>query len=227
VNGASFTSGLAPNAIGTVFGTNLSWNTVGVTSSNMSGSVLPTSLGDVGVYFEGWAAYLYYVSPTQINFLVPSVLLPGTFNFWVNRQGVIGPVVQVTLQAAAPAMFEYPWGTAIATHLDNSLVSTDSPAHAGEIVSLWVNGLGNTNPPLQDGALAAGVEWLDPLDAFGIQIDGQAIDPALILYAGVAPGFAGLYQVNVQLPADLPANPQITMSVGEVGSPPGLLLPAQ
>ena len=91
VNGASFASGLAPNTIGSIFGTNLSWGTQVLQASNMAGGVMPTSLGNVEVYFGGWPAYLYYVSPMQINFLVPCSLLPGTFQFWVDRQGTLAP----------------------------------------------------------------------------------------------------------------------------------------
>jgi uncharacterized protein (TIGR03437 family) len=227
VNGASFAPGLAPNTIVSIFGTNLSWDTVAVQSSDLSGGVMPTTLGNVEVYFEGWPAYLYYVSPTQINLLVPSVLLPGTFHFWVARQGTSGPIVTVTLQNAAPALFEYPAGTAIATHPDGSLVSSDAPAAGGDIVTLWATGLGNTNPTLEDGVLPATALWLSQLSQFEVQINGTTLDASAILYAGVAPGFAGLYQVNVQLPAQLPANPEIRLGLAGTMSPTGLILPAK
>jgi uncharacterized protein (TIGR03437 family) len=226
VNGASFGPTLAPNTIVSIFGTNLSWDTVALQAGDLAGGVMPTSLGNVEVYFEGWPAYLYYVSPTQINLLVPSALLPGNFQFWVARQGTSGPIVTVTLQSAAPAMFQYPTGTAIATHPDGSLVSTGSPAAAGDIVTLWATGLGNTNPELEDGVLPSTAQWLSQLNLFGVWINGAALDPSAILYAGVAPGFAGLYQVNVQLPVQLPANPEIRMGLGGAMSPAGLILPA-
>ena len=227
VNGASFAPGLAPNTIVSIFGTNLSWGTRAVQASDMSGGVMPTSLGNVEVYFEGWPAYLYYVSPTQINLLVPSSLLPGTFQFWVARQGTRGPIVTVTLQSAAPAMFQISSGAVIATHLDGSVVSSDSPAAAAEIVTLWATGLGNTYPELEDGVLPAAAQWLSQLNQFDVQVNGAALDPSAVLYAGVAPGYAGLYQVNVRLPDPLPANPEIRLGLGGVLSPPGLILPAQ
>ena len=227
VNGASFSTGLAPNTIVSLFGTNLSWDTEVVQASDMSGDVMPTSLGDVEVYFEGWPAYLYYVSPLQINLLVPSSLLPGDFQFWVDRQGTRGPIVTVTLQNAAPAMFQYPAGSAIATHLDGSLVSTTAPATAGEVVTLWATGLGNTIPELEDGALPPNIQWLSQLSQFEVQINGAALDSTAILYAGVAPGYAGLYQVNVQLPAPLTANSEIRMALAGTLSPAGLILPSQ
>ena len=229
VNGASFAPGLAPNTIVSIFGTNLSWDTRALQSSDLAGGVMPTSLANVEVYFEGWPAYLYYVSPLQINFLVPSDLLPGTFQFWVDRQGTRGPIVSVTLQNAAPAMFQLPSGAVIATHPDGSLVSSDSPAAAGGIVTLWATGLGNTKPELVDGVLAtaAPLQWLSQLNQFDVRINGAVLDPTKILYAGAAPHYAGLYQVNVKLPEQLPANPEIRMGLGGTLSPPGLILPAK
>jgi uncharacterized protein (TIGR03437 family) len=227
VNGASFTTGLAPNTIVSLFGTNLSWDTRGLRSSDIVGGILPTSLANVEVYLEGWPAYLYYVSPTQINFLIPSVLLAGTFNFWVARQGVAGPMVQITLQPAAPALFQTGDGKAIATHLDGSLVSSAKPAGAGEVVTLWTNGLGATNPDVVPGGLPSMAQWLSHMETFNIWLGGTPIDHSLVLYAGVAPGFAGLYQVNVRLPQSLPPNPELRLAVGSDMSPAGIILPAQ
>jgi len=234
VNGASFSPGLAPNTIVSIFGTNLSWDThaleEGDIVSSIDGPTMPTTMGQVEVYFEGWPAYIYYVSPTQINILVPSNLLAGTFQFWVARQGTHGPIVSVTLQDAAPAMFQISAGAVVASHLDWSVVSSDAPAAAGEVVTLWATGLGNTDPQLQDGVLALPyphLQWISQLNQFTVWIDGVALDPTAIGYAGLAPGYAGLYQVNVRLPDPLPANPEIRLGLGGTMSPPGLILPAQ
>jgi uncharacterized protein (TIGR03437 family) len=144
----------------------------------------------------------------------------------VDRQGTRGPILTVTVQSAAPAMFQTASGDAIATHIDGSLVSSVAPATAGEIVTLWATGLGDTNPGLQDGTLPQGVQWIVQLSQFDVQIDGAALDPSAILYAGVAPGFAGLSQVNVRLPDPLPANPEIRLALAGELSPAGLILPA-
>jgi len=226
VNGASFAPGLAPNTFVSIFGTNLSWDTVGLQAGDIAGGVLPTSLANVQVYFEGWPAYIFYVSPLQINLLVPSVLLPGTFQFWVDRQGTRGPIVTVTLQNVAPAMFQTWSGTAVATHLDGSAVSSAAPAAAGEIVSLWAAGLGSTTPAIEDGVLPLTAQWLSQPSQFEVRINGAALDSSAILYAGVAPDYAGLYQINVRLPDQLPPNPEIRLGMDGILSPPGLILPA-
>ena len=92
---------------------------------------------------------------------------------------------------------------------------------------LWANGLGATDPPLEDGMLPTAAQWLVQMGQFGVWIGGAPIDPGLILYAGVAPGYAGLYQVNVRLPTPLQANPELQVAVGDAVSPAGLILPAQ
>ena len=227
VNGASFAPGLAPNAVVSIFGTNLSWETRILQPSDVSTGVMPTSLANVGVYFAGWPAYLYYVSPEQINLLVPGDLLGGTFQLWVERQGVHGPVVTVTLQDAAPALFQVSAGVVVASHIDWSVVSNDAPAAPGEVIILWATGLGNTVPQLEAGVLATGPQWLSELSQFTVWINGVALDPSAILYAGVAPHFAGLYQIDVQLPDPLPANPEIRLGLAGAMSPAGMILPAQ
>jgi len=223
VNGASFAPGLAPGTIVSLFGTNLSWDTCILTSSDLTGGVMPTTLCNVEVYFQSWPAFLYYVSPTQINLMIPNSLVPGRFNFWVARQGTAGPVIQVTLQSAAPAMFQMSATEVVATHVDGSVVTNTAPATAGEVITLWATGLGNTNPAIEDGILPAAAAWISQLDQF----NGTALDPSAILYAGVAPGYAGLYQVNVRLPDTLPPNPQIRMTLAGTMSPAGAVLPAE
>jgi uncharacterized protein (TIGR03437 family) len=198
-----------------------------VGTQDIGNGTMPTTLVNVEVYFEGWPAYLYYVSPTQINFLVPNVLLPGPFQFWVARQGVHGPIVTVNLALAAPAMFQTAAGAVIATHLDGSLVESKAPASAGEIVMLWATGLGGTSPGVADGALPTDAQALTHMNQFSILINGAPINPALILYAGVAPGYAGLYQINVKMPDPLPKNPEIRLALGDAMSPQGLMLPAK
>jgi uncharacterized protein (TIGR03437 family) len=60
-----------------------------------------------------------------------------------------------------------------------------------------------------------------------VLLDGTPCPPQNVLYAGVTPGFAGLYQINLQLPPTLPANPQIQLSIGTQISPAAIQLPTQ
>src|SRR5580658_8511630 len=109
VNAADNKSGaLAPNAIGTIYGKNLAYGTAGLTAGDIQGGVLPVVLGDseTEVFIGNYAADLYYVSPTQINFLVPPMMLPGPVTFRLVIDSLRGPVIPLKLAPAAPGLFQ-------------------------------------------------------------------------------------------------------------------------
>lgn len=228
VNSADYQPGaLAPNSIGTLFGQGLSYVTKSLDGSQISGGVLPLGLpgSGVNVIVGGILATVYYVSPTQINFLVPSILLPGPTNLQVVSSGTSGPLIPLDLKGAAPGLYQLDATTAVATHLDGTVVTADAPAHPGEIVTLWATGLGDTVPPIIYRNIATQAAPLDRLADFTLLLDGAAVDPTLVLYAGIAPGFAGLYQINLRLPASVGPDPQVQIGVGDAVSPTGVLLP--
>jgi uncharacterized protein (TIGR03437 family) len=251
VNGASFQAVLAPNTIVSLFGTNLSWNTVALQESDLTNGQMPTALGGVQVFVADYAARLYYVSPTQVNLLIPSYLRPGPMNLWLARDGAAGPVVQITVITGAPALFQSPAGVAVATHVDGSLITAGAPASAGEVIILYATGLGWVYPAglgwayalasgwtpqagvacssdgTQDGVLPVAAQWLCNMDQLSVSLAGTPIDSGSILYAGVTPGYAGLYQVNVRMPNKFTANPEIRVALGASVSAAGILLPAQ
>src|SRR5216684_6073216 len=107
VNSATNTTeALAPNTIATVYGANLSYDTGWLTAENTHSGMLPYTLAGVRVMVAGIAASLYYVSPKQINFLVPSNLQPGDVPLLIAREGTAGPQVTITLHEAGPGFYE-------------------------------------------------------------------------------------------------------------------------
>jgi uncharacterized protein (TIGR03437 family) len=232
VNAADNQSGvLAPNTIGTIYGVNLAYGTAGLTGSDVQGGVLPIVLGDseTQVYFGNYPADLYYVSPTQINFLVPPMLLPGPVSFRVVIDALMGKAIELTLTPAAPGLFQMgPMNGvtyAIASRIDGSVLTPSSPAKAGDIVILWVTGLGATNPPAIYGQLPAAAAPLVAGAKLQVLLNGVAVKSSAILYAGVAPGNAGLYQINLTVPKSTGANPEIRLQVDGASSIPGVHLP--
>src|SRR5436305_5743123 len=93
---------LAPNTLGTLYGTNLSYTIRAAAASDLVGGALPVSLDGVSITIGNLAANVLYVSPGQINFVVPYSLTAGTVPVWVTRQGVAGPVVKMDLNATSP-----------------------------------------------------------------------------------------------------------------------------
>jgi uncharacterized protein (TIGR03437 family) len=220
---------LSPNALGTIYGQYLSYGTKALTADDIRGGQLPTVLPGTGarVLIGGLTANLYYVSPTQINFLVPSNLLPGTVTLYVVVDGYAGPPVSIQLAAASPGLFQLDTTNAVATLADGSVITPSEPARPGEIVVLYATGLGQTIPPVIYGNLPTQAAPLSQMGDFTVLLDGTPVDPRAIAYAGVAPGFAGLYQINVTLPDSTASNPEIRIGLADSLSPPGLILPVQ
>jgi uncharacterized protein (TIGR03437 family) len=222
VDSASFTPGsLAPNSLATIFGSDLAF---GAAQAALTPAGLPFELGGVRVILSGRAAQLLYVSEKQINLLVPSWMLPGQVTIQVFRQGIYGPAVPVTLGEAAPALFRNASGFAIATHANGAVVDEASPARRGEIVVLYAAGLGRTLLELPEQSPPAVATQILRLASFRLLLDGATLDPKRIFYAGVTPGWPGLYQVNAALPEDAGLDPEVRIAIDSVTSPAGLKL---
>jgi uncharacterized protein (TIGR03437 family) len=217
----------APNTIATIYGTNLSWDTHSVSAVDLAGGRLPTSLDGVTVYVNGLSVNLFYVSPSQINFLIPYELNTLTANVQVVRQGVAGPTASLMMSNTAPGFFEWNGNLAVAEHADGNVITPSNPATPGEIIVLYAAGLGRTQPDIASGepvGIATNILYLAQLQ---VLLNGVALPASSIYYAGLAPGFVGLYQINLRLPLDLPANPSIQLAIGSQQSPAGVELPAQ
>ncbi len=221
-NTAASVAGLyAPNTFVSIYGLNLSAATTALTGDALS-IHLPGA--EVTVLVGGLAADLWYASPGLVNILIPNELAAGTVNLQVEVDGVAGPAIPITLTTVAPAMFQTDASTVLATHLNGQIVSTQLPAQPGELVVLYAAGLGPTLPaaiPNQAPTMAATLAT----PGFQVWLNGAAVDPPNVAYAGVTPGYAGLYQVNLILPGDTPSNPQIQIGWTGQMSPAQLILP--
>jgi uncharacterized protein (TIGR03437 family) len=229
-NSAASVAGLyAPDTFITIYGQDLAHVIVSISADDIHAGMLPISLIGTGVtvLINNLGAAIYYVSPGQINVLIPANLTAGPATLQLEVDGLAGPAVTIMLGATAPAMFQIDAVTVLATHADYSLVTAATPAQPGEEIVLYATGLGATIPPATynqlpetAAALAAGVNFL-------VMVNGASVDPRDILYAGVAPGFAGLFQINLILPANTPPNPEIRIGSSAQMSPPGRFLPVQ
>jgi uncharacterized protein (TIGR03437 family) len=226
---------LAPNTIATIYGANLAYSTAGITAGDVHSGVLPIMLGasETTVIIGNSPAGLFYVSPGQINFLVPPDLLPGPVTVYVDVDGSDGSKgpVPLTLARAAPGLFQLESTSgsmvAVATQVDGSLLTSSSPAKPGDVVVLWATGLGATEAPQPDNYLQVPTAAA-PLVAganLSILLDGVAVPSSDILYAGVAPGYGGLYQINLTLPKSTGKNPEIRLQLDGAISVPKVYLP--
>jgi uncharacterized protein (TIGR03437 family) len=227
VNSASGISGaLAPNTIATIYGTNLSDGTTGVAGNFIPGSMLADEMAGIRVFVAGEPCGLYYVSPQQINFLIPADLRPGVMNLFVARDGLAGPQAQITVEAAGPGLFESAPGVVAALHSDGSEVTKTHPARAGETVVAYGTGFGATTPTVVSGMVNMLPAQLTDISSFQVLLNGTALPAASILYAGIgAP--PGLYQVTFKLPNPVATNPEIRVAVGGQASLANIRLPLQ
>lgn len=215
VNAASFqpvTASLAPGELITLYGTGLS----SVTMEMQGGQAFPTKLGGVSVSINNLPCPIYYVTPTQLSVIVPYAVASnrtGLANIQVTNNGVASNVVQMYLSDSEPGAFsqgENGIGFGAVLHsATGTLITSSDPAQPGEYISLYLTGLGTVTPPITDGAVGP-VTTLSTSDVYnagnlGVYFNdygpnGTVGNPGAIQYAGLAPGLAGLYQLNVQVP---------------------------
>ena len=228
VNAATQTvEALAPNTIATLYGTNLAYDTRAVASTDIVHGTMPTSLDGIGVWVNSIPCSLFLISPGQINFLIPYELTAGTVSLVVVRDSQAGPTVTLHLNNTSPGLFLWNGNNAVAVHLSGQVISAASPAAPGEIIVIYAAGLGRTSPDTTNGQLANAAFPLYYASQLQVLLNGVPCPAGNILYAGLAPGFAGLYQINLRLPASLTANPQIQVAFGPQVSPPSIQLVVQ
>ncbi|MEO8596291.1 MAG: hypothetical protein ABI759_23435 [Candidatus Solibacter sp.] len=235
VNASNFTAGpFAPNSVLSIFGSGLARSTHALAESDMvacSASLgtrcLPLELNYVQVFVQGRAMPLLYVSDQQVNFIMSSVEPAGTVKVRVVTQGVYGPDVPIVLVNSAPALFTLPDNFAIATNAAGKLLTDDAPAHAGDIIVIYATGLGMTSPNPSNGEIPTYAASALPSAALKITLNGAPVDAMFVKYAGLTPGCAGLYQINLELPDGTGPDPEIRISAGAFVAPSGLKLPVQ
>ena len=227
VNSASGVSSiLVPNGLATVYGTNLSAITQALTAADIKGGELPYTLTGTGVsvLVNGLRAHVMYASPSQVNFLVPSLLPPGSAMVEVVRSGVTGGAVRLLVAPASPGLFLLKPGVAVATRADGSVLTESSAAEPGQFVVLYATGLGETAPSAEYGYVARAAAWVSKREEFRVVLDGRTLAEG-VYYAGVTLGFGGLYQVNLQLPDWVGPNPEVRILCGDAASPAGVRIP--
>lgn len=225
LNGASFMDGLASGAWISIFGTNLSSTTRTWQSSDFQGNNLPTSVEGVAVNINGVAAYVEYVSPTQINVLAPGDPATGPVTVQVTNSLGASPSVTVNKQPFAPAFFAYSQQAgryAIAEEggtyaliapagLFGAGVSLQQ-AKPGDTILLYATGLGQTNPAYPEGQLIQSPAQLAA--QFQVQFGGVT---AQVPFAGIVG--PGLYQINLVVPSLPPGDAALNLVVGGVTAP--------
>jgi uncharacterized protein (TIGR03437 family) len=204
-------SSVAPGSWVEIYGTNLAPSTQGWTGADFKGNNAPTSLGGVSVSIGGQAAFIDYISPTQVNAQLPSnIATGGTLQLTVTNPNGASAAVNITVNMTepgllAPASFKIGGNQyVVAQHSDGSYVLpvgaitgvASSPAKPGEAIVIYGVGFGSVVPNILAGEIATVTNQLSA----SLQIlFGKTA--AKLPYSGLAPNFVGLYQFNVTVPA--------------------------
>ena len=215
VNAATYRPGISLNSIISIYGSGfaLPGTTRLTAAEDLVDEKVPKEFACLAVEIAGQRAPIFYVQPGQINAQAPTLVASGP----VSAQVILNPgraneirsplLSGVPMQFYAPALFTFNGRSVAARRLDGTIVSDPrvvaigTPAKPGEVVVLYGTGFGVTEPVYQAGELPGAVRLSEQVT---VMIGGTTIAASDVLYAGQAPGSAGLCQFNVRIPAAAP-----------------------
>ncbi len=232
VGGANFSAvSVSAGEILSLFGTGLS-------SATTTNTILPLPniLNGTQVTVNGVnSAPLFYVSPTQINFAMPwEVLGQTSVQILVTSNGVPSLSETVTLAPVGPGIFTMnSTGTgqgaiqiasvtppAFAAPVGSLPGNAAQPVTRGQYLTIYCTGLGNVSPQPADGVAASSNPLSNTLQKVTVSLGASLLPATQFDFSGLAPGFVGLYQVNVQVPTTAATGPAVPLflTVGGVQS---------
>jgi minor extracellular serine protease Vpr len=217
-------SPIAPGSYVSIYGANLSEFTDSVL---FAPNTLPLSIDGVTVSFDvpsanlSYPGHIVFVSPGQINVQVPWEL-QGQTSAQVKvtlDSFVFGTVVTVPLADSSPTFFT---NSGIAAAIGpNGIATAANPVTRGQVVSLYMNGLGPVTGGPASGEYASSTALTPTKNTATVTIGGQ---PAVVGFSGLAPTFPGLYQVNVTVPTGIATGlVPISVSIGGGTTQPATL----
>lgn len=207
---------ISPGSLFTVYGTNLGPDGIALPVTLPA----PTQLAGVSLLVNGDPVPLLAVTPWQVNAHLPQHVPAGDATIQLRfADGAVTPVATVPVWIFNPGFFSYQtdYGRqAAAFHAGTAIpADRDHPAAAGQVLEVFMSGLGPTEPPVPAGIpsplLPLGRAFM-PL----VHIGGMH---APVFYAGLTPGFIGLYQINVAVPAGLTPGQQ-SIAISRFNGPP-------
>jgi uncharacterized protein (TIGR03437 family) len=172
------------------------------TTTRAPAAPLPAILGGTQLLANGQPSPLYEVAADRITFVLPFATAgAGRIDLQAVTASGSSNVISVRAAPSLPAFFSQAGtglGLALAQHSDGSLINADAPARTNEVITFYATGLGQVTGAPADGAAATSASPV----TIPVQVDIGGIFGD-VLYAGLAPGYPGVYQVNVRVPSNL------------------------
>ncbi len=201
-----------------IYGANLSSGTRSWATSDFNGTNAPTSLNNTSVSIGGQAAFIDYVSPGQVNALVPSNVTAGPQSLTVTTGGGTTLSYVITVNPNPPEVYAPPAFYINGNQYAAALLSdgktyvlppgtipgvTSRQAKPGETITIYGIGFGPSDPAGSTTPIPAGqiVQQSNAITTPLTVLFGNT--PAMTTYAGLAPGLVGLYQLNVVVPSSI------------------------
>jgi uncharacterized protein (TIGR03437 family) len=172
------------------------------------------------------------INQTLVTFQVPCDITPGAVPVTLMDIGCCGILTTVfyytatlNIHSASPGIFETPMGDgarrAVAVRPDGTFVSLQTPAHRGEIITLFITGLGPTSPPLATGARPPrGIDCVSTA-AYVAMVLGDSFHGVPVLSAHASPSLIGVDELDFQVPDDAPTGNDVFIEVGVLVTNPG------
>ncbi|HLX07686.1 MAG TPA: hypothetical protein VKY89_07460 [Thermoanaerobaculia bacterium] len=209
VDSASYVAVVSPDGIATLFGQNLA-----STTASTSGSSLPTTLGGVNVTVDGLAAGLSYVSPTQINLVLPSsVPAPASELLFSYNNGTLAASGAALIQAVAPGLFSANGSGSGLAAGDWQRYTSSGQLLASNSLSVPID-FGNPTDQVYLILFGTGIRHVSSMSAVSVTVGGQA---GQVTYAGAQGSYQGLDQVNVLLPHSLAGSGSVPVALTAAG----------
>jgi uncharacterized protein (TIGR03437 family) len=229
-NAAGGQPGVASASFVSIYGSNFTALPYDDWSKSIANGQLPKQLDGVSVTIGGKPAYIYAITPGQINVQAPDVG-NGPVQVVVTTGAGSSAPFATNSQLYSPAFFPWPGNQPVATHLDYSIAAKNGtfsglatvPAKPGEVITLWGTGFGPTNPAVPAGQepTVAAPPTQNPVT---VTLGGTTV-PVL---GAVLSSYASVYQIAIQIPASMPdGDYPIVAAINGVQSPPGILFTIQ
>jgi len=196
----------SPGSLMDLYGTNLSTST-----GTAQAGTLPNILANSQISVNGTAAPLIYMSPTQAIFQVPYEVAPGAASVKVTSGGNTSAAATITVQQAAPFILTYGNNRAVVQNADFSINGTGAGASPGSAVVAYLMGSGPLDHPVATGVPTPDSPLAQEVLPTVVTVGGTK---AALIFAGLTPRFAGLVQVNFQVPNLPPGDYPLQVSIG-------------
>lgn len=214
VNAADLSPALAPGGLISIFGSDMS--PVNVATKEIP---LPTALADSCLTVNGLPVPLIFTSPTQINAQLP-FQTAGNVTLILRTPGGVSDNYNLIVQPVAPSIFRaavdgYDSLVPVVVRGENTIIATTSnPIHRGDMLAIYLTGLGQTTPALEAGLPAPADPLAIALMPPRVELGGLSLP---VSYAGLSPGQIGVYQINVSVPRNVPTGLTIPLTITQGG----------